>query len=211
MLAARELFSTNGYDAATLRQICAAAGLGFGTIFNYVSNKRDLIFLIFNEEMDSLTDEALSAPRAEHTFLEKILSVTEPHYRLFAKDPVLSRILLSEILLPTEGFHFERYLDIRGRLIRGIEQLIAEAQESGEISSMEGPEIVARLIFFTFSSALRWWLASPDSQWRTGQNEFGRMLRLQLAGLQTNTAVARRSARAARGKSKKAVVSVTKL
>ena len=55
--AARTLFTERGYDATTMSAIAAAAGLGKGTIFNYVPDKRDIIFLIFNDEMSSVVDE----------------------------------------------------------------------------------------------------------------------------------------------------------
>ena len=57
--AARELFSKHGYDSATLRQIARRAHVGLGTLFNYAQDKRDLVFLIFNEELAAVTDEAL--------------------------------------------------------------------------------------------------------------------------------------------------------
>ena len=180
--AARELFAELGYDAATLRQIAAKSGLGLGTLFNYINDKRDLIYLIFNEEMDALTLKALSAPKPWQTLSEKILSITELHYRLFAEEPTLSRILLSEILLQTPGLHLERYLSIRARTIKGMEDLVRGAQISGEIHSEESAEIIARSIFFTFASAIRWWLAAPRPEWIAGQREFARILQLQMNG-----------------------------
>ena len=48
MSAARMLFTEHGYDATTLNQIAVLAELGKGTIFNYVTDKRDIIFLIFS-------------------------------------------------------------------------------------------------------------------------------------------------------------------
>ncbi len=75
------------------------------TLLNYVNDKRDLIYLIFNEEMDELTGKALAAPRPWQSFSARILPVTEPHHRLFASEPTLARILLSEILLQSPGLH----------------------------------------------------------------------------------------------------------
>ena len=183
VMAARRLFAEHGYDASTLRQIAAEAGLGLGTLFNYISDKRDLIYLIFNEEVDSLTDRALAAPRPWQTFSAKILSITEPHYRLFGSEPILSRILLSEVLLHTPGLQLERHIEIRSRLIQGLCEVVADAQETGEITSTESPEIIARSIFFLYSAALRWWLASPHPDWRSGQRDFERVLQIHVAGL----------------------------
>ena len=49
--AVRELFSRHGYETATLRQIAKHAHVALGTLFNYAQDKRDLVFLIFNEEL----------------------------------------------------------------------------------------------------------------------------------------------------------------
>ena len=83
MLAARNLFAEHGYDATTLRQVAQRADLGLGTLFNYISDKRDLIYLVFNQEVSAVTSASLAAPRPWQTFNEKILSMMEPNYRLF--------------------------------------------------------------------------------------------------------------------------------
>ena len=181
-LAARRLFAERGYDAATLREIAAEAGLGLGTLFNYISDKRDLIYLIFNHEFETLTTKALAAPKPWQSLRGKLMSLMELHYRLLAEEPVLSRILLSEVLLQTPGMHLERWRASRLRLIGGIRDMVASAQAAGEIGSGEDPERIARLIFFLFSSALRWWLATPQPEWREGVRELGRLLDMLMRG-----------------------------
>ena len=183
VMAARKLFAEQGYDNATLRQISLAAGLGQATLFNHIREKRDLIYLIFNEETDQLTDRALASVKPWQTFSEKILSLTEPHYRLFAGEPILSAILLSEILQQAPGPQLERYLAIRQRLLRGIERIAEEAQQSGELKAEPPAEIIAQSIFFSFSGAVRWWISSTDTDWRSGQRAYEQVLRMMLHGL----------------------------
>ncbi len=184
MLAARKLFAEQGYDATTLRQVAEHAALGLGTLFNYISDKRDLIYLVFNKEVSVVTDISLTAPRPGQNFNEKILSMVEPNYRLFGGEPVLSRILLSEVLQHTPGFHYADLVGIRDRFIGGMEEVVAAAQQNGEIGSTESAALIARHIFFSYSSALRWWLASSENpDWRSGLGDFAVLLKLQTAGL----------------------------
>ncbi len=184
MRAARKLFAEHGYDATTLREVAGLAGLGLGTLFNYISDKRDLIYLVFNQEVSLVTDTSLAALRPWQSFSEKILSVVEAHYRLFGEEPILSRILLSEVLQHTPGLHLAEYLGTRDRFIRGMEEVVAGAQATGEISSTESPMLIARHIFFSYSAALRWWLAADEHpQWQTGVREFAAILQLQTLGL----------------------------
>ena len=183
-LAARKLLSANGYEATTLRQVAKAAGVGLGTLFSYIRDKRDLIYVIFNGEVDRVADLALAAPRHLQTFDQRILGITEPHFRMFAEDPVLSRILLSEVLMLTPGSHLNYHLSIRNRLIRGIADVVVEAQERGEIRSLANADVIAKNIFFAFSGTVRWWIAaSAHPDWRAGQAEFEDLLTLQLNGL----------------------------
>ena len=185
MLAAREHFSKHGYDEATLRGIADSAGLGVGTLFNYVSHKRDLIFLIFNEEIDALTAEALANTRPWKGFRENVLTITDPHYTLFAKNPVLSRILLSETVLETPGLHLERYLRVRARLLEGMERLVVAAQDFGELRTGIRPGAIARNTFLSFTAALRWWVTQPTPDARQGQLDYAEMLEIQLDGLKS--------------------------
>ena len=183
LLAAREHFSTYGYDEATLRGIAESAGLGVGTLFNYVSHKRDLIFLIFNEEIDTLTADALASTRPWRSFAENVLTITDPHYTLFAQNPVLSRILLSETVLETPGLHLERYLQIRIRLLEGMQALVVAAQDRDELRADIHAATIARNTFLSFTAALRWWVTQPCPDSRQGQLDYAEMLSLQCDGL----------------------------
>ena len=184
MMAARNMFAEHGYDATTLRQVAERAGLGLGTLFNYISDKRDLIYLVFNQEVSIACDVSMAAPRPWQSFTEKILGMIEPNYRMFGSEPVLSRILLSEVLQHTPGFHLTEHIGIRDRFIRGLEGVVLEAQLKGEIASTESPQLIARHIFFSYSAALRWWLsASENPEWRAGLRDFAEVLKLQINGL----------------------------
>src|SRR5579862_927183 len=107
--AARELFSENVYDAATLRRIARRAHVGLGTLFQYARGKRDLIFLIFNEELAGVTVEALQAPQPDQPSLEQLLAVFATHFYFFSEDPALSRILLKELIFYSDGVHSRNF------------------------------------------------------------------------------------------------------
>ncbi len=183
LLAAREHFSSYGYDDATLRGIADSAGLGVGTLFNYVSHKRDLIFLIFNEEIDALTASALAMTRPWKGFRENMLTIADPHYVLFAQNPVLARILLTETVLETPGLHLDHYLRVRVRLLDSMTDLVGAAQDRGELRADIAPGTIARNTFLSFSASLRWWITQPDPQVRQGQQEFAEMFEMYFEGL----------------------------
>jgi AcrR family transcriptional regulator len=95
--ATRELFSAQGFEATTVRQIAERAEVGLGTLFNYARDKRDLTFLLFNDDLSRLADDAIAGSARKTGLFEQVMAVWEPHYRYLARDPVLCRILLRDM------------------------------------------------------------------------------------------------------------------
>ena len=181
--AVRELFSKHGYETATLRQIAKRAHVGLGTLFNYAQDKRDLVFLIFNEELSSVTGEALRAARSRTDLLGQLLGVCRLHYRFFAKNPALSRILLKDMTFYSEGKQAAEFLQIRGKLLAGLEEIVRTAQRSGQIRTDEEPRLIANSFFFVFAGALRWWISGAKPDPEKGLAELKRLFELQIDGL----------------------------
>ena len=181
--AAAELFTRRGYGAATMRQIAKRAHVGLGTLFNYAEDKRDLVFLIFNEELNAVTDVALAAPRPDQPLIEQLLAVFRAHYRWLGSKPALARILLQELTFYSSGKQASTFLGIRKRLIDGIEQLVLKAQKERRIASKASAALIARHIFFVYSASLRWWIAAPRPDPQKGLADLRRLLRLQFDGL----------------------------
>jgi AcrR family transcriptional regulator len=181
--AAADLFTRHGYGAATMRGIAERAHVGLGTLFNYAEDKRDLVFLIFNEELNAVTDVALAAPRPDHPLVEQLLAVFRVHYKWLATKPALARILLQELTFYSSGKQAATFLGIRKRLIDGIEALVRAAQRARRIRSREDPGLIARHIFFVYSASLRWWIAAPRPSPEKGVADLRRLLQLQADGL----------------------------
>ena len=181
--AASELFARRGFAAATMRQIAKRAHVGLGTLFNYAEDKRDLVFLIFNEELNATTDVALAAPRPRAAPLEQLMAIFRVHYRWLAAQPELARILLQELTFYSSGKQAATFHSIRKRLIDGVEELIRKAQETKKIASRENPSVIARHIFFVYSASLRWWIAATKPDPEQGVADLRRLLKLQFEGL----------------------------
>ena len=181
--AAADLFTKRGYGAATMREIAKRAHVGLGTLFNYAEDKRDLVFLIFNEELNAVTDVALAAPRQDQPLVEQLLAVFRVHYRWLGSKPALARILLQELTFYSSGKQASTFLGIRKRLIDGIEALVREAQKTKKIRTKEKADVIARHIFFVYSASLRWWIAESKPDPEKGLADLRRLLKLQFEGL----------------------------
>ena len=61
--AARDVFLEKGYDDATTREIAERADVAIGTLFVYAKDKRDLLMMIINDDLDQL-NQSLVETRA---------------------------------------------------------------------------------------------------------------------------------------------------
>src|SRR5580700_11541253 len=107
--AASELFIRKGYDDTTTREIAVRAGVGLGTIFVYAATKRDLLFLIVNDELQEVVEKAAAGVRPERPMLDNLLRVFQWHYRYFAQEPQLSRLALREMSFYDTGPEAQKF------------------------------------------------------------------------------------------------------
>lgn len=193
--AAARLFTELGYEAATMRTIASRAGVAVGTLFLYAKDKRDLVFLIFNEELDNTLERAFRSADPETPFLDQLVSVFSTFYAEFSKNAALSRILLKELTFLSEGIHSERFRERRRTMMKKIAALVAAAQANGSIRSRDNPAFIAHHIFFIFTGAIRSWFAGEKFELPAGVAELRAHFKLHLTGL--DPAPQRRSAKRA--------------
>ena len=184
--AARELFIAKGFDDTTTREIAVRASVGLGTIFVYAENKRDLLFLIVNEELEAVAEDAEAAIDPDQSFLGKLLQVAGRHYAFFARQPALSRLVLREMAFYDSGAQAGRFQKTRERLINLFGDIVAAAIDGGSLSSRETPPFIGWTIFCIFQVELRRWLSEDKPNLQKGMEALTRALTLFALGLKPN-------------------------
>lgn len=181
--AARELFLAKGYDDTTTREIAVRAGVGIGTIFVYAENKRDLLFLIFNDELEKAEQAAEGSVEESASLLDNLLRVSRVHFKFFAQQPALSRLVLREMTFYESGAQAARFQLTRGRLIDSFGRAVAIAVKQKTIEPAEDPQIIGWTIYAVFQVALRRWLSDDSPNLQQGLRNLERSLRVVMLGL----------------------------
>jgi AcrR family transcriptional regulator len=180
--AVRTLVARKGYDEMTTREIARLAGVGLGTLFSYATNKRDLLFLVYNDDIDALFDAA-DEPAGDASYLDRLIGVFRPFYEHFAGDPVFARYLLRELTFYETGAEAARFHEGRRGIVDRIEQATITAQDKGAIGSREPSRTIARLMFAIYQAEIRRWLLEPDPAPEAGLDRLRHLLGLMVAGL----------------------------
>jgi len=180
--AARALFVERGFDDATTREIALRAGVGIGTVFTYAENKRDLLFLIANDDLDEVSRKAELGLRDDASCLDNLLAFFRHHYRFFARQPELSRLLLREMTFYDAGRQANRFQQTRERNIRAVGRIVQIAAERGALRLADEPDLAGWVAFCVYQVELRRWLMGKTLNLSDGMARLERALRLCMAG-----------------------------
>lgn len=186
--AARELFVSKGYDDTTTREIAIRAGVGMGTVFTYADNKRDLLFLIANEDLAKTTARAAAHVSPAAPMLSNLMAIFRDHYEFFAEQPELSRLTLREMAFYDSGTQSNRFKATRELLISLVHEAVRHGRERGEFKSPEDHRLIGWVIFCVYQSELRRWLSESEQDVARGMASLDRAIRVVIEGLSPATA-----------------------
>lgn len=151
---AKRVFAERGFHAANVSHICAAAGIGRGTLYQYFANKRAVLTAILRETLErvrALMERQLQAtayPPPEQVTREAAIAVSAKQLRrvlaVVFDDHDTLRILLREAVGLDVGI--EKILgEIDEALIRIVELDLRRAQVAGYIRELD-PRAVATMV-----------------------------------------------------------------
>lgn len=150
LAAAEQEFLTKGYDGARTTSIAQAAGVTHAMLHYYFRTKEQLFERIVDEKFRLMSESTLAAlGDSSLPIVERIKSGVASHFDFVAKNPLLPRFVINEIVS-----HPERYaiLHQRARVVidsiyRGLQADIDRAAERGEITRID-----AKMLFMSIMS-----------------------------------------------------------
>jgi AcrR family transcriptional regulator len=139
--AAVKLFIKNGYHKTTTRQLAKATGLSIGSLYEYVSTKEDILYLVciaIHSEVEHGVKEALSRPTVGKAALAEVLR----EYFL-----VCNR-MSDHMLLMYQVTHFlppkwqEKVLEAELRITNLFIDAMRELRELGKLPPLDDQTII---------------------------------------------------------------------
>jgi AcrR family transcriptional regulator len=151
LAAARRLFSEQGYEGATIRDIAAAAGMSTGAVFANFTDKSDLFREIMLNDLDSLVQEMSDAAKRGRGVEDALLKVFTCGYAFYKGQLPLARAMFSVSWSPLEG-KTVRSLDSVGRIVELIAEQLNLAIDRGELSQESEVKLRSQMLFDAYLS-----------------------------------------------------------
>ena len=152
LAAARELFSSRGYEAATVRQIATLAGVSVGSVFNAFASKAEILSEVMRERLDALYAELDGViPHLRGSTADRLRSMFAIH---FAFETRHIQLFLAHIALAFD-WTLSSNATPYGRNAR-LRQLIVDCLEKGVASGDVHPETDLRGVVDLLMAAYAW-------------------------------------------------------
>lgn len=151
LAAARRLFSEQGYEGATIRDIAAAAGMSTGAVFANFTDKSDLFREIMTEDIAALVAAMRDAAVRGRNIEDSLLKVFMAGYTFYKTRLQLARAAFS-VSWDQQGGPTLRSLPVNNSIHELFTELLAAAVARGELSQEAEVKLRSHMVFDTYLS-----------------------------------------------------------
>jgi AcrR family transcriptional regulator len=156
-MAASKLFVEKGYFSTTMREISKASGLTIGNLYDYITKKEDVLYLVFDVFhsmwVERLEEEELL--RIENP-LEQLNTAIGKMLELVSEKKDMVLLMYTESKSLSKRF-LKTILEKESSLVERFEKILKAGNEIG-IFRIKDPYLLANIIVYLLSiDALRGW------------------------------------------------------
>lgn len=146
--AAKRVFAKKGFQAATVDEIAALAGVGKGTIYRRCGDKKELLHLLLHEAADSLAEKISEEAKKETNPVEKFKKVIQALCEWHEKYLDLGKLFFSSVhpLGKKKNHRREEHL-----IFKVTQDILRQGVKRGFFAKTADPLIVTEGIFHFLS------------------------------------------------------------
>jgi AcrR family transcriptional regulator len=149
--AARELFTTQGFESTTMAQIAARAEVSVGTLYHYFESKRDLLVELAMESGRQIAQALFTPGIRAIPLAQRVQAMIDATFRACAGSRDEIGLLHLYLDPETEVDRWARFAD---QIIQPLTQFIQEGIDAG-VFRPTSAEMTARLIYAMVDGALQ--------------------------------------------------------
>lgn len=159
LTAAQYLFERDGYELTSLGSIAAEVGIGRTTLYEYFTDKEDLVATLVEETLPGVIDELVTSVTTEDRrarFVELAVGMVD----FISNDPVLGLLLHTEV--PRMSADAQQRVAVAHQGLSAEFGSVYRAGVEAGVLRMLPPRLVGRFVQDIIMSAARAVIASDD-------------------------------------------------
>jgi TetR/AcrR family transcriptional regulator len=139
------LFSSRGYDAVSVREICTASGITKPTLYHFFGSKEGLYRALLGDALARFRQELRETLAAPGTTAERLARVSRAYFRVAREQRDLVRFLIALVHGPATAVPTNEIYEFYGELVSHLARVVEEGVARGECAP--GPTDVRMLVF----------------------------------------------------------------
>jgi AcrR family transcriptional regulator len=151
LAAARRLFSEQGYEGATIRDIAAEAGMSTGAVFANFTDKSDLFREIMLTDMVALSEAMAEAATHGDGCEDTLLKIFGAGYRFYQTQLPLARAAFSVGWSPEDGPALRNAPPVQ-TLLGLISEQLTRGEQNGELAAGSAEPLRTQMLFDAYLS-----------------------------------------------------------
>jgi AcrR family transcriptional regulator len=140
-----ELFSSKGYDATSVREICAAAGITKPTLYHFYGSKEGVYRAIVEGALERFRLDMVRALGTQGALRDRLLRMARAYVDAGVREPDLARFVMALIHNPPRSAPATDFVGFYQGILDELARAVDEAVARGEIAP--GPTDVRLLVF----------------------------------------------------------------
>lgn len=156
---ARRLFWEKGYNATSMRDIARAYGCEPANIYNFFSNKEEILYQVLLEEMEEIIDPIKHLEEGDDTSpIEQLRLIIASHLKITLSYRRSAKLLFDVALDSLSAAKRKKIVDLRDTYDRIIRKVIGRGKDIGYFPGID--EKMAGLMIASMITRTRIWFHS---------------------------------------------------
>jgi TetR/AcrR family transcriptional regulator len=151
VMAAAELFGTQGLDRSTMEDIAAATGVPKATLYYYFAGKEEILAFLFHRLLAEVHGAVTSAVSGPGTAAARLRGVIRSHLEVFQRHPMASRAMQFDLGRAARVPEIAAQADTA--FIEPVRKLLAEGVADGSLRPVEHPRLTATTLLGAITTA----------------------------------------------------------
>ena len=164
--ASRALFMGKGFEEATIRDIARLAEVAQGTLFLYAGSKRELLFQLYNDDLDIAVTNSCAFQQAELSPMEFLLQTMLQHLIQVTDDIAIAKCALIHLNLYDGSEQSARFVEICNTMIEAIRDCLHRSADENLLHESADYRLIGEMTYSLIVERMRRYIRSdvPDMQ-----------------------------------------------
>ena len=159
--AAIKVFAEKGYHSCRTLDISGAAGVAYGSLYQYFKSKDDILLSIFRDNWNFLLQRMEKIKQTDNSPIDKLMGIFDFIFRSYKQNPEMMKVIIMDVPM-LDRFYSPENWRLYNRFFMGLADIFREGQEKSIFRHDISPLIASFVIYGAVDTTIRQYVYNPE-------------------------------------------------